>query len=77
MATVNILDAKAEFDRLIALAEHGQDTIIIREGKPVALLTKPATERKPLRYGALKGKITIADDFDAALPEDFLITPEA
>jgi antitoxin (DNA-binding transcriptional repressor) of toxin-antitoxin stability system len=77
MATINILEAKEEFDRLVDLAEQGQDTIIVRDGKPVARLTHLAVDRKPIRYGALKGKITIAEDFDAPLPHDFLITPEA
>ena len=77
MAAINILEAKEEFDKLVELAEQGQDTIIARDGKPVARLTKLATDRKPIRYGALKGQITIADDFDAPLPHDFLITPEA
>jgi antitoxin (DNA-binding transcriptional repressor) of toxin-antitoxin stability system len=51
--------------------------VIARAGKPVVRLTKLKTEKKPIRYGALKGKIWIADDFDDPLPEDFLITPEA
>jgi len=77
MAAINILEAKEEFDKLVELAEQGQDTIIARDGKPVARLTKLATDRKPIRYGALKGQITIADDFDAPLPHGFLITHEA
>jgi len=74
MSTMTILEAKAEFDRLVELAEQGQDTIIARAGEPVARLTKVARLRKPVRYGALKGKIVIADDFDAPLPADFLTT---
>lgn len=77
MTTINILEAKAEFDRLVDLAEQGQDTIIAREGKPVARLTRLYSSHRPIRYGALKGKITIAEDFDAPLSGDFLITPEA
>lgn len=77
MATVNILQAKDELDKLVCLAEQGQDTILARDGKPVARLTKLASDRKPIRYGALKGQIKIAEDFDASLPHDFLITPEA
>ena len=41
-------------------------------GKPVAKLVpleKPGHDRKP---GSAKGKIIIADDFDAPLPDDIL-----
>jgi hypothetical protein len=43
----------------------------------VVRLTKLEPAKQKIRYGLLKGKIWIADDFDAPLPEDFLITPEA
>ena len=77
MFTVDILQAKTQLPKLIDLAEQGEDTIIVRAGKPVARLTKVEPAKKQIRYGALKEKIWIADDFDAPLPEDILITPEA
>jgi prevent-host-death family protein len=75
--TVNIFEAKTQLSKLIERVERGEDVIIARAGKPVARLTqlKPEKKRK-IRFGALKGKIWIADDFDEPLPEDFLITPE-
>ncbi|MGO8759487.1 MAG: type II toxin-antitoxin system Phd/YefM family antitoxin [Terracidiphilus sp.] len=76
MLTVNIFEAKTQLSRLIASAEKGDDVIIARAGKPVARLTRLEPAKKPIRFGGLKGKIWIADDFDAPLPEDFLITPE-
>jgi prevent-host-death family protein len=75
--TVNIFEAKTQLSKLIQMVENGEDVVIARAGKPVVRLTKLKTEKKPIRYGALKGKIWIADDFDDPLPEDFLITPEA
>ncbi|MFC5864688.1 type II toxin-antitoxin system Phd/YefM family antitoxin [Acidicapsa dinghuensis] len=77
MSTVNIFQAKTQLSKLVELAEQGQDTIIARAGKPVARLTKLEPQKKAIRYGSLKGKVWIADDFDAPLPEDFLIKPEA
>ncbi len=48
---------------------NGEEVIIARAGKPVASLV--AIQSKPVRRaGALKGKITIADDFDAPLPDN-------
>jgi len=74
---VNVFEAKTKLSKLIAKAENGEDVIIARAGKPVVRLTKLETAKKPIRFGGLKGKIWIAKDFDAPLPEDFLITPEA
>lgn len=74
--TVNIFEAKTQLSKLVERAEKGQDTIIARAGKPVARLTQIEPKKRPIRFGLLKGKIHIANDFDAYLPEDFLITPE-
>lgn len=73
MPTFNIFEAKTQLSRLIQIAESGEDVVIARAGKPVARLTKlePAAKR-PIRYGGLKGKIWIADDFDAPLPPEIL-----
>jgi prevent-host-death family protein len=72
--TVNIFEAKTNLSKLIERVEQGEDVIIARAGKPVARLTRLETVKKPIRYGVLKGKIWIADDFDDPLPEDFLIS---
>jgi prevent-host-death family protein len=75
--TVNIFEAKTTLSKLIARAEKGEDVVIARAGKPVVRLTRLEPEKTPIRFGLLKGKIHVADDFDEYLPEDFLITPEA
>jgi len=72
MATVNIFQAKTQLSKLVELAEQGQDTIIARAGKPVARLTMLEPKKKPIVFGLLKGKIHVADDFDADLPDDLL-----
>jgi prevent-host-death family protein len=70
MHTMNIHEAKTQFSKLIEAVIQGEEVIIARAGKPVASLV--AIQAKPLlrRAGALKGKIKVADDFDAPLPED-------
>jgi prevent-host-death family protein len=72
MQTVNIHDAKTRFSKLIEAVSQGERVIIAKAGKPVAELIaiEPAPPaRKP---GSLKGKIKIADDFDAPLPNEIL-----
>ena len=69
---VNIYEAKSKFSKLISQVIAGEEIIIARSGKPVARLVpfeKPPGNRKP---GSAKGKITIAEDFDAPLPDDIL-----
>ncbi|MGO8754516.1 MAG: type II toxin-antitoxin system Phd/YefM family antitoxin [Gallionellaceae bacterium] len=69
MQIVNIHEAKAHLSRLVEEVSKGQEIIIAKSGKPMAKLTgfSPA---KPVRMpGFLKGKIKIADDFDAPLPD--------
>jgi prevent-host-death family protein len=70
MATVNIYEAKTQLSKLVDLAAKGEDTVIARNGKPIARLTTLKPEKRPILFGALEGKGWIADDFDAPLPED-------
>jgi len=43
----------------------------LKGGKPVARLA-PLEQRRPRRPGLLKGKIWVAKDFNAPLPDDLL-----
>ncbi len=73
MTVMNIHQAKTHFSQLVEQAMKGGEVIIAKAGVPVLKLV-PLEVVKPLRTpGALKGKITIADDFDAPLPDDMLI----
>lgn len=70
--TVNIFEAKTNLSKLIARVEQGEEVIIARAGKPVARLMKAEPKKRKIRFGGLKGKIWIADDFDAPLPPEIL-----
>lgn len=72
MNSVNIYEAKTQLSKLIDRAANGEDVVISRNGKPVARLTTLTEARPAFRFGVLKGKITIADDFDAPLPDEVL-----
>jgi antitoxin (DNA-binding transcriptional repressor) of toxin-antitoxin stability system len=73
MATADrpVLDeerAKERLSDLLDRVEEGEEIVIARSGRPVAKLVRlPLAPRQP---GRLKGKIRIAPDFDAPLPED-------
>lgn len=57
---------REEMSRYLAEVRAGTELTIVSRGKPVAELkppTKHAVRPSPI-FGALKGKIWIADDFD-------------
>jgi prevent-host-death family protein len=68
-AVVNVREAKAHLSKLLERVSNGDQIIIARAGKPVALLS-PYTEQSARRVpGVDAGKIVIAPDFDAPLAE--------
>jgi len=74
---VNIFEAKTQLSKFVQMAENGEDVVIARAGKPVARLTQLKTEKKQIVFGLLKGKIHVADDFDAPLPPEVIAEFEA
>ena len=67
MAIVNTHEAKTNLSRLIDEVQQGEEIVIARGNKPMARLVS-YIEKKPVRRpGYLKGKIRVADDFDAPL----------
>jgi prevent-host-death family protein len=69
---INIYEAKTQLSKLVQRAAAGNDVIIARGGKPVARLTCLEPPQRKLRFGVLKGKVKIAKDFDASLPEELI-----
>ncbi|MGX6998443.1 type II toxin-antitoxin system Phd/YefM family antitoxin [Caballeronia sp. KNU42] len=72
MQTVNIHDARTHFSMLVDAAANGEEITITKAGKPVARLGPIQGDRAPRRFGGLKGRVKIADDFDAPLPVDMI-----
>jgi len=72
MRQINIHDAKTQLSRLVEDVAGGEEIVIAKAGKPMARLTAFEPANAPCCLGMLKGKISIADDFDAPLPEEIL-----
>jgi prevent-host-death family protein len=69
---VNIHEAKTHLSKLLEHLKEGEEIIIAKAGEPVARLV-PVKERPVKRApGSAKGKISIAPDFDAPLPDHVL-----
>jgi prevent-host-death family protein len=69
---VNLYDAKTQLSKLVDRAADGEEIIIAKAGKPRARLVPLAEKKKERRPGVWKGKVWIADDFDAPLPPEIL-----
>jgi len=69
MRSVNLHYAKTHLSRLVDAAVGGEEIVIARAGTPLVRLAplEPPQEERVL--GADQGKIWIADDFDAPMPE--------
>jgi prevent-host-death family protein len=72
MEEVNIHEAKTHLSRLLRKVAAGEEVLISRAGKPVARLVPLAEPQRPRELGRDRGRIWIADDFDAPMPDDFL-----
>jgi len=72
MRQINIHEAKTHLSRLVEDVAHGDEIVIAKAGKPMARLVSLEAAQPPRRRGLLKGKIWIADDFDAPLPAELL-----
>jgi prevent-host-death family protein len=72
MKPVNIHEAKTHLSRLVERAAAGEEIIIAKSGKPVARLVALDYDPTPRVFGTMRGKIRIADDFDAPLPPELL-----
>jgi prevent-host-death family protein len=62
---VNIHEAKTHFSKLVEKAEAGEETVIARNGKPVAKLVPYVEQKQKRPAGTLRGKIWIAPDWDS------------
>jgi prevent-host-death family protein len=76
MRQVNIHQAKTHLSQLLEDVARGEEIVIAKAGKPIARLVTITTTSQPRQRGRLKGRITIAADFDAPLPEEILASFE-
>jgi prevent-host-death family protein len=70
--TYNVQEAKMHLHQLLQAVASGAEIIIAKEGKPMARLSRVEEKHPKIRFGVLKGKVKVSDDFDAPLPESML-----
>jgi prevent-host-death family protein len=69
---VNIHEAKTHLSRLLQRVAGGEEVTIARAGVPVARLVAVETKKKKRPLGMDRGRVWVADDFDAPLPDGIL-----
>jgi prevent-host-death family protein len=71
MSTITIQEAQDRLSELIHRLTPGQEVVITENDQPVARLVAAAPpERRPRKFGALKGTVVSMEHFDDPL-EDF------
>jgi prevent-host-death family protein len=68
MTRINVSRAQAELLELVRRASEGEEIVIEDAGQPLARIV--SLEGAPRRPGRLKGRVKLAPDFDAPLPEE-------
>jgi prevent-host-death family protein len=66
----NLYEAKTSLSRLVDRAANGEEIILSKAGKPLAKLVPFNRSPAPRQPGGWEGKVRIAEDFDAPLPEE-------
>ena len=72
MSTYNIHEAKTHFSKLIETVQQGEEVIISKAGKPVAILGPIKKDKVSRVRGLLKGQIRLGPEFDEPLPVEIL-----
>lgn len=67
--TVGMHEAKTHFSRLVRQANDGDDVVVENNGAPVARIVPYVEAPRRRKGGFAAGRIWIADDFDAPIPE--------
>ncbi len=69
MTIVNMYEAKTHLSKLVQKVLSGEDVILAKAGKPLVRLVPANIDKKEIKFGLLKGRIQIADDFNDFGPE--------
>jgi prevent-host-death family protein len=73
---LNIHEAKTHLSRIVEEVAAGKEVIIAKAGKPMARLSPITVAVKKKKLGLLKGRIKVAADFNAPLPDELLASFE-
>jgi antitoxin (DNA-binding transcriptional repressor) of toxin-antitoxin stability system len=67
-----VFEAKQNFSKIIALVTSTHQSCIINKANKQVAKIIPITQPSSRTIGLMKGKIKVADDFDAPLPDELI-----
>lgn len=71
-AFFNIHETKTHLSKLLLRVIAGEEIMIAKAGKPIAKIVPIQQKKVTRKPGSAKGKIWMAPDFNAPLPDDIL-----
>ena len=72
MQQLNIYEVKTHLSKLVDQAHNGETIIIAKSGKPWAKIIPFDTPKKQFKFGTMKGKIKVSDDFNELLSDEII-----
>lgn len=72
MTVVDVNEVALALDALLARVRAGEEILISDSGQPVARVVPAMSPTGAREFGYFKGRVLMADDFDAPLPADEL-----
>ena len=67
--TIGAFSAKTHLSELLEKVRQGRSFFITKRGHPVAELRPLCTQAQRPQFGSDRGRISMAEDFEAPLPE--------
>jgi len=66
---IGAFEAKTRLSELLERVQRGQVYRITKRGKPVAELRPLITDARRPQFGRDRGRVVVAEDFDAPVPD--------
>ncbi|MBM4143486.1 MAG: type II toxin-antitoxin system prevent-host-death family antitoxin [Lentisphaerae bacterium] len=69
MVVTTVTEAKAHLSMLLDRVSRGEEIVLARAGKPIAILEPYHADQQRRHPGLMRGKIRMAADFDELPPD--------
>ncbi len=72
MKTFNVHEAKTKFSAILALVTAGEEVLVAKAGKPVAIISPYRAPATPREFGPFRGQIKVHDSFFEPMEDEFM-----
>lgn len=72
MKTYNVHEAKTHFSAILALVSAGEQVIIAKAGRPIAIISPHAPLVAERPFGPYEGQLVVEDSFFEPMDKDFM-----